>query len=117
MAIRWLQGANASSVLPPVFKNSCEGLPAKIDEYILDFIMHDDEGALDLDLEDLTVRDLHVKGATFAAKRAFFGHLLANRFTAIDWESMLIEPLCRLLYPGATPRVWTMAELYLDPER
>jgi hypothetical protein len=118
VAIRWLQGAATGGALPPIFKNACEALPGKLDEYVLDTLMHDDAGLPDPDLEDLTVRSFYIKGATtLASKRAFFSHLFANRFTAIDWEAMLIAPICLLLYPGQPARVWSMAEVYNDPER
>ena len=118
LAIRWLQGTGSAAGLPPVFRNSCEMLPGKLDEYVLDAIMHDEEGNLDEDLEGLTVRSLHIKGATtLATQRAFFTNLTANRFTAIDWEKMLIAPIWMLMCPGRAVRVWSMAEVYLDQKR
>ena len=53
VAIRWLQGTATGGALPPIFKNACEALPGKIDEYVLDTLMHDDAGQPDPDLEDL----------------------------------------------------------------
>ena len=118
LAIRWLQGTGSAAGLPPVFRNSCEMLPGKLDEYVLDAIMHDEEGNLDEDLEGLTARSLYIKGATtLATQRAFFTNLVANRFTAIDWEKMLIAPIWMLMCPGRAVRVWSMAEVYLDQKR
>jgi hypothetical protein len=118
-AIRWLTGSGSDvAALPPAFRSSCELLPGKLDEYIVDCLRHDEDGNADADLEELSVRTLYIRGAnTLAAQRAFFGHLAANRFTSIDWEKMLIAPLWALMCPGQSARVWTMAEVYSDPER
>ena len=35
---------------------------------------------------------------------------------SIDWEKMLIAPLWALMCPGQGSRVWTMADVYMDPE-
>jgi hypothetical protein len=118
-AIRWLTGSSGgAAALPPAFRNSCELLPGKLDEYIVDCLRHDEDGNVDADLEELSERTLYIKGANaLAAHRAFFGHLAANRFTAIDWEKMLIAPLWALMCPGQSARIWAMAEVYADPER
>ena len=106
LEIRWLQGSGSVAGLPPAFRDACEALPGRLDEYVIDALMHNEEGRLDEDLEGLTVRSLYVKGATtLVAQRAFFTHLLANRFTSIDWEKMLIAPLWGLMCPGKAVQV------------
>jgi hypothetical protein len=71
--LRWLQQkpGGAATSLPSVF-GSVRGLHDKLDEYVVDAIARNDDGAPDPDLATLTVKHLYADGATLEARRAFF---------------------------------------------
>ena len=117
-AIRWLFNKGGSlSQLPQSLRRHCAALPAKLDEYVVDSIKHDDSGSMDPDLEELTVDVFYKHEATkSAAKRAFFLSLYSGAFTTIAWEKDYVHRIALLLDEHATPAA-SAQQIYGDETR
>ena len=115
-AIQALHGHAGMAQLPAVFLASCAKLGGKMDEYVIDTLKHDADGVIDRDLEDLTVRHLHVAAPTLDGRRAFFKQLYANKF-AMDWDKLLVAPILALLQPGEPPLEHTAREVFASETR
>ena len=117
-AIRWMLGKGTSlSQLPESLRRHCAALPAKMDEFVVDSIKHDDSGVMDPDLEELTVTTFYKHDATkLVAKRAFFLNLYSGAFTTIAWEKDYVHRIALLLDEQATPAASTQ-QIYGDETR
>ena len=113
--IKFLLGKVAVASLPPIYALSCETLPSKLDEFVIDTLKHDDAGRLDPTLEDLTVRALYTLHAS--TSRSFFQHLEQGEFLAISWDKDFILPLLSVLQPGETHTTFAMRDVYGDSDR
>ena len=103
--------------LPAFFADQLGGLPARLDAYVVDALIHDDQGEVDAGLETLQPSDLyHAKGKSLEDKRGFFLKLYAGKFASIDWEADLILPLARKL-DDAAPTFASLILVYANEER
>ena len=117
-AIRWLLGKGGLlSQLPESLRRHCAALPAKMDEFVVDSIKHDDNGEIDPDLEELTVTTFYKHDAAkLSGKRAFYLSLYSGALTTIAWEKDYVHRIAQLLDEQATPAASTQ-QIYGDETR
>jgi hypothetical protein len=117
-AVRWLHGKGVKAeALPPIFAASCSGFPSRLEAYWVDTVLHDDDGRLDPDLEDVVEATFYQleKGKTVPLLKTFYDHLRAGTVLKIDWDGDFVLKILRTLDP--TARYMTPVEVILDPDR
>lgn len=113
-ALRFVRNMVPITSLPAAFETICRGFPAQMQEYFVDSMKHDDDGNLDIDLEDLTVSTFYTSDG--AKKEDFYKKLLTGKVADIDWEQDFVAKIAKILNPDA--KVYhKMVDAYADPTR
>ena len=118
-ALRWLLGKGVSAnALPAVISLHFKALPVAVDDYIVDSLVHDDTGAADPDLDDLSVATFLKAGSdpTSDAARIFYARLHAGCVARIDWEKDFVHPIMRTINPEDVCFT-SMRAVYADTDR
>jgi hypothetical protein len=102
--------------LTGVFDAHCRHMPAKLREYIVDTLKHNDQGELDTDLEDLTVSSFYLDDKGSHKRDAFYNALINGRYTSILWDKWLVSIIAKMLDPNAVAYD-DMIDVYADPVR
>ena len=118
-AIRFIlsQGVTVAQ-LPPCFMTWGRHMPGKMMEYFVDAIKHNDNGELDVDLEDLNPSDFFKPGVGVNKRQVVFNNIFSGKVGPgfLHWDTDFVHPIAKVLDPKAKP-FDSMADVYADPVR
>ena len=117
-AIRWLHGKGVKiTALPAIFAASCSGLPSQLQAYLVDCVLHDDDGQADPDMDEVVESTFYQveKGKSVPLLRTFYDLYTSGKFLSIDWDRDFVLPILLTMDPAA--QYMTPAAVYADPDR